>query len=84
MRDEATAVEVRTHIRLLHGMSKYPQLIVVGQFFAGAIDSPVNFSAERSALSSPGVIRRKPVGEWAKPLRGASAALFSIAIVIPL
>jgi hypothetical protein len=46
--------------------------------------SPLNPSAERSAFSSPGVIRRKPVGAWAKPLRGASWALFSIAIVIPL
>jgi hypothetical protein len=27
---------------------------------------------------------RKPVGAWAKPVRGASAAQFSVAIVIPL
>src|SRR5207302_9332559 len=46
--------------------------------------SPAKASAERSAFSSPGVMRRKPVGEWAKPPRGAPWALFSIAIVIPL
>ena len=46
--------------------------------------SPAKLSAERSALSSPGVSRRKPVGAWAKPPRCAPWALCSCAIVIPL
>ena len=45
---------------------------------------PAKPSAVRSVFSSPGVIRRKPVGGRAKPPCGAPWAQFSCAIVILL